>query len=499
LSDDSNILNKSLSLKRRALLFLTPFFLLFFIVLAYILQSSVERSLIASTEQQLTLQIRLLLADIDVDSDGVMQMVAVEEARLKQPNSDLQAFIYDKRSSTLLWESPSAEYLTLPVLAENSVDRLIKESRLGEAQFERLGSGFALSFTVAFEMQSVVIDNVLETVTMVDAEQTSISEPYTLIIFDSGKSYKMQLVTFQRTLVSGLVLALLVFLGLQYCLLRWLFRPLGQIEQELNEIERGAQLHFEKKYPAELAPLTYRLNQFMDVERLQRERYKNTLGDLAHSIKTPLAVIRSIPDIATKDAGAAVTEQVERMEQIVSHQLRRSAMPALDGGIYRADATAIIRRILESLQKLYRDKSIRLVNQLPDQLLLRIPEDDLFELMGNLLDNAFKYGESLVTIELAPQSTSTSTIGNEERFCTIQIKNDGVAISQARALEATQRGVRLDESDEGQGIGLSVARAIIRAYRGELSILPEPDNRADEALSQSQQRYTVVLVRLPMV
>ena len=490
----------SFSLKRRALLFLTPFFLLFFVVLAYILQGSVERSLAASTQEQLTLQVRLLLANIDVDDNGAMTIFGIEEPRLKQPDSDLLAFIYDKKSAALLWESPSAAYSTPNSFSEQSFISLVKQSQLGDTLFEHRNDGFALAYTAAFEVSSADVtqeDEGIQTAAGIDSSATTeipLSKPYTVVLFDNGQSYATQLDIFKRTLASGLLVALLIFLALHYRLLHWLFKPLGQIEQELGEIEKGQQKRFQEKYPSELAPLTNRLNQIMEVERVQRERYKNTLADLAHSIKTPLAVIRSMPNLASGDAAESINEQIERMEQIVSHQLRRSAMPALEGSIYRADATAIVQRISASLQKLYFDKAIKFNNGLPDQLLLRMPEDDLFELMGNLLDNAFKYGDSEVCIAQGP------SLDQNNSLTTIVISNDGKVIAHAKVEQATQRGVRLDESAEGQGIGLSVANAIVKAYQGELMIQAEEAlDLIDTTSGSDNTTRTVISVSLPAV
>lgn len=474
-------------------------------VLAYILQGSVERSLAASTEEQLTLQVRLLLANIDVDDNGAMTIFGIEEPRLKQPDSDLLAFIYDKNSAVLLWESPSAAYSTPASFVEQSFIGLVKQAQLGDTLFERRKDGFALAYTAAFEVTSadaaqekagIQSDAEIElaAATLATAKDAPLSTPYTVVLFDNGQSYATQLDTFQRTLTSGLVVALLIFLALHYGLLRWLFKPLGQIEQELSEIEKGAQKKFQETYPSELAPLTNQLNQIMEVERVQRERYKNTLADLAHSIKTPLAVIRSMPNLASDDAAEAINEQVERMEQIVSHQLRRSAMPALEGGVYRADAAAIVQRISASLEKLYFDKAIKFSNRLPDQLLLRMPEDDLFELIGNLLDNAFKYGEREVSIK------EGQSLDKNIRLRTIVITNDGKVIAQAKAQQATQRGVRLDESAEGQGIGLSVASAIVKAYQGELMIRAgEASDTMDTTAAPHNKARTVISVSLPGV
>ena len=450
---------------------LTPFFMAFFLIFALVLNAAHERSQMESLERQLMLQVRVLLAEADIGEYGELVLAAVQEPRLRSHESDLYAYVLEGSESEPVWRSPSAESnRTFNNISEMTAKGLVS-SLPGESRFGRVEDRFVLSYTVVFQLDEAPL-------TQLDEEQ--FSTPYTLLIIDEGVGFLAQLATFQRILLIGLSAAVAVFLVLQYLVLRWLFRPLATLESEVSTIEAGEKIHFETGYPSELAPLTERLNRFIDAERLQKERYKNTLADLAHSIKTPLAVIRSSMNLQDSDARQIVSEQVSRMDRIVRHQLNKGVLTVTDvGSAPVVDAVVVSKRLSNAVQKIYAERELRFQQLFPEQLWLQLPEDEYYELIGNLLDNAFKYAESFVTVSMqieAPQSS----------IAIIRIENDGAILSPENLTKLTERGVRRDETADGQGIGLSVARSIVEARSGSLG------------LSQPSPGLTQVEVTLPL-
>lgn len=412
------------------------------------------------------LQVRLLLAELEVEPDESIMLTEIQEPRLKSAESDLKAYIYKQGDEQPLWSSPSAalvDGLRESESYKQHYTALVRQSSLGTAVFKKLGSGFALAYTVVFETEEVTASGA--------ANASQRSSPYTLLVLDNGAEFSRQIAIFQRTLMLGLGLGILVFLCIQFFVLRWIFRPLGTLEAELEDIERGATERFSSRYPGELLPLTERLNLFFETERVQRKRYKNTLSDLAHSIKTPLAVIRSLPALEQTEDGRAVLGQVARMEQIVGHQLRRSVLPAEQSSAHQTDVVVVINRVLDSLHKIYSEKSIDLSINLPDELWIRMPEDDLFEVMGNLLDNAFKYCQSAVEVFVEDSGDSFASQPDKGFACAqITIANDGQSVKAVDIERIVERGVRFDEMADGHGLGLSVARSIVIAYGGSLDV-----------------------------
>jgi two-component system sensor histidine kinase PhoQ len=244
---------------------------------------------------------------------------------------------------------------------------------------------------------------------------------------------------------------------------RWSLRPLQMIGFEVQAIEDHRQSGFEQEYPSEIAPLTENLNILLKRERYQRQRYRNAMDDLAHSLKTPLAVLTGIGDQARLDAVqiATLREQTERMNQIVSYQLQKAGNLS-DVSISKpVDLVVIIEKLLSALEKVYREKAIRVERSLPGSMALRMDEGDCLEVVGNLLDNAFKYGRERIQV--------TALVDDSRRRIQLLIEDDGDGLEQRQIEQIMNRGTRLDEVTEGQGIGLAVVADIVETYGIELN------------------------------
>jgi len=446
------MIKTSLSLRQRALFTLVPFFLIFFLAFAWLLYGSYERSLQLAANEQMMLQIRLLLADSELNDENRIELSQLREPRLTVPGGGLYALILGSNNERV-WESPSIAMMDTGQQQIPEIARAIAAVSLGRQQFFQTGNGeFVAAFSIAFERDDPLHGN----------QSPILSEVFTYLLIDSGEGYRQQLGVFRNTLGVGMGIGLAVFTALQLLLLKWLFAPLRSMVTELNEVERGERSAFVEKYPRELSLLTSQLNHFIDSENRQRERYRNTLTDLAHSLKTPLAALRaafSLGDPPEKNSHENL-EQIKRMEQIVAHQLRRATKNASVGLGQRTEIVALINRVVDALRKVYRDKQVTLQMAVPASCFLPWPEDDCFELLGNLLDNAFKYCDQRVYIAL--------DVSPDQDYAVIVIENDGGQIGEAQAGQILRRGVRLDESAEGQGIGLAVVGSLLKQYRGEL-------------------------------
>jgi two-component system sensor histidine kinase PhoQ len=211
--------------------------------------------------------------------------------------------------------------------------------------------------------------------------------------------------------------------------------------------------------------LAANLNALIDTERRRLQRYRHTLDDLAHSLKTPLAAMRTlIAELKPRvpgDAVEALNRELERMDQRVSYQLRRARASGSTGlGTEPVPVAPIIVDLQRTLDKVYRDKRIHCELVLAPSASFRGDPGDLTEILGNLMDNAYKYGRSRVRV---------ATVATPARLV-ITIGDDGRGITPEEAAHLFRRGSRADESVPGHGIGLAVVRETVELYQGSLSV-----------------------------
>jgi two-component system sensor histidine kinase PhoQ len=201
-------------------------------------------------------------------------------------------------------------------------------------------------------------------------------------------------------------------------------------------------------------------------ERARSERYRNTLDNLAHSLKTPLAAIRSVVSEQPKsDGNAKIEEQIERMNDIVRYQLRKPASYVGGSlGVAPVPVEEELKRMVEGLRKVYRDKVPEIRLDVGPNVRFRGDLGDFMELSGNLLDNAFKWCRKEVRVQLRTEGAA------DDGRIRMTVSDDGPGIPENAAFRLMQRGVRLDESAPGHGIGLAVVRDIVTSYNGEVRI-----------------------------
>jgi len=280
---------------------------------------------------------------------------------------------------------------------------------------------------------------------------------------------------YRRSLIGWLATLGVLLIVLQLLLLRWSLTPLRRVANDMAKVERGDSDHLDSQYPAELTGLTERINAFIDSEREQRTRYRNTLADLAHSLKTPLAVIRSQVESAAAERPQlreALLDQVRRMDELVAYQLARAATSGRQ--TFAAVAVPLAGHaedLVRSLEKVYVAKNVLCEFDIEEGAAFFGEQGDLLELMGNLLENAFKWAghHVLLVARVQPQA------GRPRPGLWLSVEDDGPGIPEDKIEKVLQRGVRGDERVQGHGIGLSIVQDIVRAYRGELTVDHSPE------------------------
>ena len=377
--------------------------------------------------------IYLLLAAAELNAGGAL-LIPPEfaEPRLSLPGSGLYAGIYNVLRGEQ-WQSASTLGQQLPFRRSLQPGQWRTETVDGVSK-----SFLSVSYAVTWK--------------------ASVREaPLVLTVLEDRAAFDREVGAFTRTLWLWLGAAAVLLLLAQLWLLRWGLAPLRQVASEIRRIEEGEQSRIEGRYPTEISGLTDNLNALIQQERVRQTRHRDALSFLAHSLKTPLAVLRSAL-AEPAQLPATVVQQVSRMDDIVQHQLGR----AIAGGAARFAppllVAPIVERIRDALAKVYAEKALDFSVECPLELAWRIDEGDLFEMLGNLLDNAAKWARSRVGVRVWREAG---------RLC-IRIDDDGPGFSDTESV--LRLHVRGDERVPGHGVGLAVVSDLVASHQGELKL-----------------------------
>lgn len=414
--------------------------LAFLVVAGWAVQQAYADSVRAQRFARLQTTVYLLMAGAELDGAGRLVMPpALAEPRLSLPGSGLYASILNLDKGET-WRSSSTTGANPPFQRGQTT---------GQWQFDTVTSGGAF-LAASYAVKWAVNDQAAHLV---------------FSILEDKVEFDRELATFRRTLWIWLGATGVLLLVTQTLLLRWGLTPLGQMASEIQHIETGVQARIEGRYPSELAGLSHNLNLLIEQQRARQTRYKEALDDLAHSLKTPLAALRASLT-QPSELQATVSQQVSRMDDIVRHQLGRAGASGANRFAPFLRLKPLSGRICDTLTKVYADKKLTFVVACPPELAWRLDEGDAFEMLGNLLDNAAKWAKHQVGLR----------IGLGAHGLCICVTDDGPGFAEPQG--KLTRGVRLDESVSGHGIGLSVVNDLVTSYLGELKISNVPSGGA---------------------
>ncbi|HWI80035.1 MAG TPA: ATP-binding protein [Ramlibacter sp.] len=422
-----------LSIRTRLVLGAAVVLMAFIAVAGLAVQRAHTDSVLTAHYARLQGTIYLLLAGAEIDANGALVMPAgFAEPRLSLPGSGLYASILNVNRRQE-WRSGSAVGIDPPF--ERNV-------AVGEWKYETVTGARGAYLSAAYGVRWA---------------GPKVEAPLVLSVLEERSEFNRELKAFQRTLWSWLGGAGLLLLLSQTLLLQWALSPLQRVAQEIARIESGEQTEVQGRYPREIRAMTGNLNTLIKQERVRQTRYKEALSFLAHSLKTPLAVLRNAL-AEPAQLPAAVSQQVSRMDQIVQHQLTRAgASGAARFAPYLALAP-VLHRIRESLGKVYADKGLAINLDCAPDLRWRIDEGDAFELLGNLLDNAAKWAKQRIDVK----------VWRDGDGLRIRIEDDGPGFSDTEAI--LQLHVRADEQVPGHGVGLAVVNDLVASHEGELKL-----------------------------
>jgi two-component system sensor histidine kinase PhoQ len=436
------------SLSARLLISVSVLLLLFFGATVVVLDTAFRTAGEQARRDILDGHLMQLLAAANPNDEGALSFPPdLHEERFNTIGSGLYGELRDD-GGELVWRSRSALGLEIP-----------------QGGFPQLG-------TRVFERESLDDGTPLLTLSLAVQWEFPDGElkPYVFKVAESLDSFNAQVAEFRRQLIGWFgAIALIMLLSISV-LMRGLLRPLRQIETEIGEIEEGKRASLSEKFPTELTGVARNMNLLIDNERARSDRYRHTLDNLAHSLKTPLAAMRAL----TEDVGSSTqlqgrfNEQIERMDEIVRYQLRKPAAASAADNLVLGPVPVAkeVERLVSGLGKVYHDKRPIIESEVAPNLTFRGDRGDFLELAGNLLDNACKWCKERVAITLESSSGPQGLTGGMR----LTVDDDGPGIPEEAAEALLERGMRLDEATPGHGIGLAIVRDIAKSYGGTLTI-----------------------------
>ncbi|WP_369600851.1 ATP-binding protein [Hahella sp. SMD15-11] len=407
-------------------------------ILAFALVQGYRSALAQSWQTQADGHLLSLLAELEWTGQGFTLKDPVLDARMVQPGSGLMAAM--RENGRIFWRSEST-------LGEPLPETVSFDAPPGEVRrsVESLGDQLYWVTRMLVQWQ----------------DDSGALHPLLIEVWLSQATYEAQLRSFYRDLAAGVGSVLILLLGIARVLSRFAFQPMSRlINEDLERVKSGVTSRLEGEYPEEVERLVEAFNQVLDQEQRRQQQMRHKLDDFAHSLKTPLAVLRG--ELARPEPDRAVMQQsLQRLDESVQYYLQRASASVQPAFGVRTPVATTVARLTGVLEKVYRDPPVRFECDIAPELTVAVAEGDLMEMLGNLLDNACKYGRGRVVVRA--DKTADGRLG-------ITIEDNGPGIPERARGKVLRRGQRLDESAPGQGIGLAVVSELVHSYHGTIEV-----------------------------
>ncbi|MHC8406267.1 ATP-binding protein [Pseudomonas sp. TMB3-21] len=428
------------SLRVRLMLAATLLAVLFMLALLPAMQGAFSLALRDSIEQRLASDVTTLISAARVENNNLQMPAQLPDERFNLTDGRLLGYIYD-REGRLVWRSNGTR--------EEHLNYTPRYDGRG-TEFARINEANGQEFFV-YDVEVKLLGGK--------------SAAYSIVALQPVREYEATLEGLRENLYLGFGAALLVLLALLWIGLTWGLKALRRLSQELDEIESGERESLSEQHPRELLRLTGSLNRLLHSEREQRSRYRDSLDDLAHSLKTPLAVLQGVSEDMAKraqerDQAWLLQTQIERMSQQISYQLQRASLRKSGLVRHQVRLRPVLQSLCDTLDKVYRDKRVQVSFDLPEQCHVPIEQGALLEMLGNLLENAYRL--CLGKVRISVRETAD--------IIELCVEDDGPGVPPAERARILQRGERLDRQHPGQGIGLAVVKDIIESYSAKLTL-----------------------------
>lgn len=273
-----------------------------------------------------------------------------------------------------------------------------------------------------------------------------------------------QIDALRRTLVRSFALLGLGLVSLAALQTFYGLWPLRRVRKEIAQMRAGASARVSERMPNEVAPMVEELNALIEHNEVQAEEARRHAGNLAHALKTPLTVITNAAAAGAADLPDTVIREARTMRRQVDHHLARArAVGRRAAGHSRTPLWPSVEAVERAVRRLY--PNVRIDTDGPRDLVAHIERQDLDEIVGNLVENAAKYGGGSVFV----------TLGAQAGFVELLVEDDGAGIPEADRIRIFDRGVRLDSGKPGTGLGLAIVRDVVEIYGGTVTLEESED------------------------
>ncbi len=283
--------------------------------------------------------------------------------------------------------------------------------------------------------------------------------PITVQVAVAREDTDEEIASLRQNVILAFALLGTGLVGVVALLVIWGLRPLRRTQEELAEVREGRRQHMDVVAPTEIAPLVAEIEALIEQNRATVDRARNHVGNLAHALKTPIAVLRNA--LESGDVAAA-RSQSATLERLVQHHLRRARAGALAGSAgAECMPLALAEALATALRRLTAARGIVIRVTGEADARIRADSQDLTEMLGNLMENACKYGQGQVEVRVAPSAPGRVSI---------EVADDGPGLPEGEDGAALLRGVRLDEAKPGSGLGLAIVSDLATLYDGQLTL-----------------------------
>jgi len=401
---------------------------------AFLLSNLYSRSLEASLKETLEFHLESLVGAAIIANGELIPSNSVADPRFLRPASGWYWQVSDDNDKNIKF-SPSLVGSVLPKISSAFNDENKRSQKLKDSFGVNI---FVIERKISFENSTLFI-----------RVSGNLDE-----IYLSVKNFRGQ-----ALIVLGAVGIMLALMS--YIIARFALRPLAKISLAIEEIRGGDINSIEGEYPKEIAPLAEEINELLASNTKIVERAKNQVGNLAHGLKTPLAVLQNeFAKQETKNA-KIVRAETKKMTDIVSTYLNRAQMSARSNVVgKKTDVEKTLLPLVRVMEKLYPKQKISLEIAIEKPLYFRGEKNDFEEIIGNIVENACKWANSKVMI----------IVSGENEKLNIIVKDDGLGLNDKEIKEILLRGVRLDEKVQGSGLGLDIVKELVDVYSGSLSL-----------------------------
>lgn len=423
---------KRLSLKSRLVLAAVVWLTAMIIAAGVTVPSQVFNYMVADTKSQLSLYMDEISGNLEVDKAGQLTLSAqLSDPRFSQPYSGLY------------WYASTADnQLRSRSLWDSNIELLEKKNEALGARGEKL-------IFVHSNLYFPEYDGPITVLVGIDEQP----------IEDTVQNLMGELWVILALLYFGVLAVILIQIA-------WSLSPLTKMHKELSELRNGDKTSLSGDYPKDISPLVSDLNALLFHYQELLERARHHAGNLSHALKTPLSVLKNEIQQCDTELKDKLLPPVSQIQTQIDYHLGRARMAGSRNILsVKASPTERIDAISMAFDKVYASRDITLVNEIDDELEVSVDPTDLDEMVGNVLENGYKWANSIIRVH-------AKMVDNDN--VSLIIEDDGPGIPDEQLEHVIKRGVRLDETTPGTGLGLNIVNEMVHSYRGSLSLTHSP-------------------------